>query len=71
MPDVEIPEEQYEAFENRAGEKGFDSADEYVRDVLRQVYEKLEGGGDSGDATYTEEEEEKVKDRLRGLGYMD
>ncbi|MDY6770236.1 MAG: CopG family transcriptional regulator [Candidatus Nanohaloarchaea archaeon] len=70
MPSIDIPEEQYDAFEERAPEKGFDSADEYVQYVLQQVYEKLQRQDDGG-ATYSEEEEEKVKERLRGLGYLD
>lgn len=69
MPEVDIPEEYYERFAERAPEKGFDSAEEYVNYVLGQVYEKL--GSDDEGSTYTEEEEEKVKERLRGLGYMD
>lgn len=70
MSTVEIPDQYYETFEERAPEKGFDSAEEYVNYVLGQVYEKLENQDDGG-TTYSEEEEEKVKERLRALGYLD
>jgi uncharacterized Ntn-hydrolase superfamily protein len=70
---VEIPDEYYETFADRAPDKGLDSADEYINYVLKQVYEKLQRQEqDSEDeTTYTEEEEQKVKDRLKGLGYLD
>lgn len=70
---VEIPDEYFEKFEERAPEKGLDSGEEYVNYVLKQIFEKLqrqEQDEDDG-ATYTEEEEQKVKDRLKGLGYLD
>lgn len=70
---VEIPEEHYEKFAERAPDKGFDSAEEYVNYVLGQIYEKLQRQEDSGEdeSAYSEEEEEKVKERLKGLGYLD
>ncbi|MFB6200098.1 MAG: CopG family transcriptional regulator [Candidatus Nanohaloarchaea archaeon] len=64
MKEVKIPEEFYERFESRASEKGFDSAEEYIIDVLRQVYDKLEP------EDFSEEEEEQVKEKLKDLGYM-
>ena len=67
---VEISDEMYETFEERAPEKGLDSAEEYVNYVLQQIVEKLEGE-DKEEKTYSEEEEKKVKERLRGLGYLD
>ncbi len=71
--DIESPDKWYNAFKERAPEKGFDTADEYVNYVLKQIYEKLQRQqqDDSSDTEYSEEEEEKVKDRLRGLGYLD
>ncbi|MFB6076686.1 MAG: CopG family transcriptional regulator, partial [Candidatus Nanohaloarchaea archaeon] len=68
MPSIDIPDEYYETFEERAPEKGFDSAEEYVNYVLGQVHEKLQRQQDGGETTYSEEEEEKVKERLKGLG---
>lgn len=74
--EVEIPDEWYETFAERAPEKGFDSTEEYIHYVLQQIYEKLErqdaAGDDGGDGReYSEAEAEQVKDRLRGLGYLE
>jgi len=73
MPEVDIPDEYYEKFAERAPDKGFDSADEYVNYVLGQIYEKLQRQerDDEDGSAYSEAEEEKVKDRLKGLGYLD
>jgi len=68
---VKIPDEVYEKFDERASEKDLDSAEEYVNYVLKQIYEKLQNQGDDSGKTYSEEEEEKVKRRLEGLGYLD
>ena len=67
---VEIPEDYYDKFEERAPEKGFDTAEEYINYVLGQIYEKLQNQEES-ESSYSEEEEEKVKEKLRGLGYLD
>lgn len=71
MATIEIPDEYADRFEERAPEKGFDSMEEYVNYVLGQVVEKLERQQGDDESAYTEEEEEKVKDRLKGLGYLD
>lgn len=72
---IEIPEEWHEKFEERAPDKGFESAEEYVHYVLQQIYEKLQqqeqDEEDKSAQRYSEEEERKVKERLRGLGYLD
>lgn len=67
MPTVEIDKDKYTAFAARAEDKGFDSAEEYVQHVLQQVYDKLQ----RQEKTFSDEDEEKVRDRLRNLGYMD
>lgn len=67
---IEIPEKIYRKFEERASDKGLDSAEEYVNYVLEQIYEKVQDEK-SGQDTYTDEQEEKVKNRLEGLGYLD
>lgn len=64
---IAIPEEYYEKFEERSTEKGFADADEYVNYVLGQIYERLRNDNEE----YSEEEKEKVKEKLKGLGYMD
>jgi len=64
---VEISAELYEAIEKRLEEYGFSSVDEYIEFVLQELlYE------DESDApVFEEDEEEKIKKRLRDLGYID
>lgn len=68
--EIEIPDKYYERFDDRASEKGFDSAEEYIEYVLGQIYEKLQNK-ENGGSEYSEEEAEKVKEKLRGLGYLE
>lgn len=70
MPRVDIKDEIYDVLELRAEEKDFDETEEYVNYVLRQVAEKVRKEKKQQES-YSNEEEEKVKDRLRGLGYLD
>ena len=49
---------------------GFSSVSSYVTYVLRQVLSSIEEEERSKQA-FTKEEEEKVKQRLRDLGYID
>ncbi|MFP4116392.1 MAG: CopG family transcriptional regulator [Candidatus Aenigmatarchaeota archaeon] len=60
MAEVEVDDETYEKIRIRAEKKGFDSADIYIKKILEKVASKVD-----------EEEEEKVKSRLRSLGYLD
>lgn len=72
MTKVEVPDEIYETLSERAEEKGFKTCEDYVVDILEQVVRKLERmKKDQGKQEFSKEEEEKVKDRLRGLGYLD
>ncbi len=66
---VSIPADLYEKIEERIGETGFESVSDYVTYVLREVLASLEG--EEKEEVFTEEEEEKVKERLRALGYLD
>ena len=67
MRSVKIPDEVYEKIEKRIRETEFDSVDEYVTYVLKEVLASLE----EEEQVFSEEEEEKVKERLRALGYLD
>lgn len=46
-------------------EGGFESVDEFIEFVVEQVLEE-----EASETTYTPEEEEKIKERLRSLGYL-
>jgi Arc/MetJ-type ribon-helix-helix transcriptional regulator len=64
---VEIPESLFERVEAKIRDTGFKSVSDYVVHVLR---EKLGSEGSEQTPSYTKEEEEKVKERLRALGYL-
>lgn len=67
---VRIPENIYNKIESRISKTEFESVDEYVTYVLREVLASLEEE-EGEEEVFTEEEEEKVKERLRALGYLD
>lgn len=64
---VSISESLYNKIEDRCEGTGFESIDEYVEFVLKEVVEEEE----EEEEEFSEEDEEKVKERLRALGYMD
>jgi len=70
MPDkvaVHISRELYEKAKRRVEESEgeFKSVDEFIEFVLRELFEEEEE-----ELTYTPEEEEEIKRRLRALGYI-
>jgi Arc/MetJ-type ribon-helix-helix transcriptional regulator len=67
MVKVEIPEKIYREIEKRVNESEFKSAEEYVTFVLEEVLKDEE---EPEEHALSEEDEEKVKERLRGLGYL-
>ena len=64
---VEIPESLFDRIEAKLKGTGFQSVSDYVVHILR---EKLGKEGDEQQPSYTKEEEEKVKERLKALGYL-
>ena len=60
---VQIPEALYKQIEKLADESDFSSAEAYIVFVLEEV-------ANESDEVFTPEEEEKVKERLRNLGYL-
>lgn len=67
---VSIPKPLADKVKNRMKGTGFSSVSSYVTYVLRQVLSSIEEDEQSKQA-FTKEEEEKVKQRLRDLGYID
>lgn len=63
MEQLEVDDDVYAVLSVRAEEKGFDSTEEYIKDVLNQIVEKVDP-----DAS---EKDEAVKRKLKDLGYMD
>ncbi len=59
---VNIPKKLYEQAESSMSEAGFDTVDGYVAYIVEQVLSSMQNKPDV---------DEKVKNRLRKLGYMD
>ncbi len=70
---VKIKKEILKKLEKRAKESGsFKNVDEYVNYVLQQVVDKLENEKKTSQKpAYSKKDEEKVRERLRSLGYLD
>ena len=64
---IQIPIDLYKAIEQKikSSRREFKSVDEYLEFILRKIVkeEKVE-------RAYTPEEEEKIKERLKNLGYI-
>ena len=67
---VSIPKVLVEKIKNRMKGTGFSSVSSYVTYILRQVLSSIEEEERTKEA-FTKDEEEKVKQRLRDLGYID
>ncbi|OGE80966.1 MAG: hypothetical protein A2826_02470 [Candidatus Doudnabacteria bacterium RIFCSPHIGHO2_01_FULL_43_23] len=65
---IKIPAGLYATLEARAKLKGYPSTEDYINAILKQVAAKL-GGGEDG-KSYTADEEEQIKNRLKKLGYL-
>jgi len=65
---VSIPTPLAEKIKKRIEGTGFHSLSSYVTYVLREVISGIE---DESEEAFSKEDEEKVKNRLRALGYLD
>jgi len=65
---VSIPKPLFDKIKKRIKGTGFASVSEYVTFVLREVIMSLEEEEKS--EVFTKEEEEKIKERLKALGYI-
>lgn len=63
---VSIPTPLFEKIQQKIKDTGFTSVSDYVTFVLREI---LAHSNDQ--EAFSEEDEKKVKDRLRSLGYLD
>ena len=69
---VTIPTPLAEKLKKRIENTGFNSLSSYVTYILRQVISSIEIDKDKEKKeAFSKEDEEKVKERLKGLGYMD
>ena len=68
MTSVNIDDGKYELLSLRASEKDFESTEDYIDHLLGQIVEKIKKEEKNKD--YSEEQEEKVKEKLEQLGYL-
>jgi len=64
---IDIPESLYNRIAARVKGSNFNSVSEYVAYVLR---EKLVAEEEASRSAFSKDEEEKIKARLRNLGYL-
>jgi hypothetical protein len=65
--DISIPSSLYKQIEEKIRGTEMDSVSSYVTKVLKEILAKEEGTPE----TLSKEDEEKVKERLKALGYLD
>ncbi|MGQ9475206.1 MAG: CopG family transcriptional regulator [Actinomycetota bacterium] len=65
---VSIPTPLFEKIKKRIEGTGFTSVSSYVVYVLREI---LAEDSSTEEEAFTQEDEERVKERLRSLGYLD
>ena len=63
---VALSADLYHRIEERVDGTEFQSVDEYVGFVMEEVLKE-----DEPEAAFSAEDEEEIKKRLRGLGYLD
>lgn len=66
--EIKIPIDLIKKIEERVKETEFESVDEYVTFVLEEV---VKDDDEEIEEVFSEEDEEKVKERLKALGYLD
>ena len=64
---VSIPTPLFKKIEERIKGTGFTSVSSYVTYVLREIVAEEE----SEEEPFSKEDEERIKERLRALGYLD
>ena len=68
---VSIPVPLFKKVEARIQGTGFTSVSSYVTYVLREIISEEERRDDEDGSPFSKEDEERVKERLRALGYID
>ncbi len=67
--EIKVPKEIIRKIEERIKGTEFKSVEEYTTFVLEEVVK--ETGEEEPEEVFSEEDEKKVKERLRALGYLD
>ncbi len=67
--EIKVPKEIIRKIEERIKGTEFKTVDEYVNFVLEEVVKETDE--EEPEEVFSEEDEAKVKERLRALGYLD
>jgi len=67
---INIEDDIYSALLSRAKEQGYKSCEEYMNFLLKQIVEKINNISEPS-SYYTDDDREKIKQRLQSLGYID
>jgi Arc/MetJ-type ribon-helix-helix transcriptional regulator len=62
---ISIPEDIYNKMKSRIANTGFENVSDFVTFILRTVSES------KSNEPFSDEDEKKVRDRLRSIGYID
>jgi len=65
VPKIKLEDVLYDRARKVSETAGYSSVDEFVAHVLEKELRNLTGGGDP-----SEEDDEKLRERLKGLGYI-
>lgn len=74
MAQVNIPDDLKQELEKIASQSDeFSSVEDYITYVLKQIVDKKKATTDQAeqDQAYSKEDEDKIKERLQNLGYLD
>ncbi len=66
---ISIPEKLAKRIDKRVKSSEFSDAGEYITYVMEQVMDRVEGK--NRQESFSKEDEEKIKKRLRSLGYLE
>ena len=66
--EVKLNKGLVEKLEKRAGDNGFKSVDSYIEEILKKALKSFEKNEEKDG--YSDDDEKKVKERLRALGYL-
>lgn len=64
---VDIPKKLYDKISNKIKNTSFSSVSKYITHLVEK---ELTGEGESEEEVFSKEDEEKIKERLRKLGYI-
>lgn len=66
---INIEDGLYSVLEQRSKEQGYKTPEEYINFILKQIADKISVSAKK--QVYTEEDQQKIKQRLQSLGYID